>query len=317
MGQETPFWYIIANPVAGGGRVLRRWPQVEQLLQQLGIAYTVQFTQYRGHALELVDTAVLNGHRHLLAMGGDGTWHEVCNGVLRQPHAASTDIMLGLIPSGTGNDWARQYHIPQRLTEWIPQLKQPAIAMQDAGWIDYTDEQGQTQRRWFVNVAGMAYDGYVTSRLEQHGKPRNPIGYLASVARYLFEYEPAPARVEFDDAAPVEDHFYTINIGVCKYSGGGMQLVPHAVPDDGLLALTLAKSIPKWSVMLQTPRFYRGTLLEHPRISGYQVQRLRVTPLSDQPLLFETDGDFVGAAPVEIGIQARCLRVVVPKSRVM
>jgi diacylglycerol kinase (ATP) len=311
MGQEAPYWYIIANPVAGSGKVTRYWPQVEQLLQQHSIGYTIHWTQYRGHALELVDTAVLNGHRHIIAIGGDGTWHEVCNGVLRQTHVPTTDLTLALIPAGTGNDWARQYHIPTQFSAWIPQLRQPAIAMQDAGWVDYQDQDGQPQRRWFVNVAGMAYDGFVAERLDRHGKPRNPIGYLASVAKYLFDYDPAPARIQFDDHPPVEDLFYTINVGICKYSGGGMQLVPHAIPDDGLLALTIARSIPKWSVMLQTPRFYRGTLLKHPRISGFQVQRIRVTPLSDQPLLFETDGDPVGAAPAEFGIEPRCLRVVI------
>ncbi|MCC6461558.1 MAG: diacylglycerol kinase family lipid kinase, partial [Saprospiraceae bacterium] len=133
---------------------------------------------------------------------------------------------------------------------------------------------------------------------------------LLMVGRYLFKYRLRHARLLFNEQV-VEDHFYTINIGVCRYSGGGMQLVPHAVPDDGLLALTFARRLPKWEVLLQTPRFYKGTILQHPKVEGYQVRKLRVEhDIGKTPTLLEADGEFLGESPAEFTILEKALRVV-------
>jgi diacylglycerol kinase family enzyme len=107
----------------------------------------------------------------------------------------------------------------------------------------------------------------------------------------------------------VEDEFYTINVGLCRYSGGGMQLVPHAIPDDGLLALTFARKLPKLEVLLQSGRFYKGTLLEHPRIEGYQTDHVRVEAADDEPCLVEADGEFLGQTPVEFSIIPAALKL--------
>ena len=104
---EQPFWYIIANPMAGNGWVGKHWPVVEAILQELGYSYTVKFTEHRDHAIRLVEDAVLKGHRHILGVGGDGTNHEIANGILLQTRVPSADITYALLPVGTGNDWAR------------------------------------------------------------------------------------------------------------------------------------------------------------------------------------------------------------------
>ena len=109
---NQPYWHIIANPAAGNGAVGRRWPDIEALLQEMGFSYTVRFTEHRGHAVRLVDDAVLKGCRHILGLGGDGTNHEIANGILCQPHVPPADITYALLPIGTGNDWARTYNIP-------------------------------------------------------------------------------------------------------------------------------------------------------------------------------------------------------------
>lgn len=129
------------------------------------------------------------------------------------------------------------------------------------------------------------------------------------VAKCLFDYTLTPARIFFD-GQQAEDSFYTINIGLCKYSGGGMQFVPHAVPDDGLFALTFARELPKWEVLLQTRRFYNGTLLEHPKVEGYSVKNIRVEHIGDVPTLLEADGEFLGETPVEFILLEKALTIV-------
>lgn len=305
--ESQPFWHIIANPTSGNGKVERLWPEIERLLQALGFSYSVHFTQRRGHAIQLVEEAIIKGRRHILGIGGDGTNHEIVNGILKQSFVEPTEIAYALMPAGTGNDWARQYQIPTDPRHRLERLLAPSTLLQDVGLAKYTFE-GATHERYFVNVAGMAYDGFIGKKLSEN-RVTNRMQYLLLVAKYLFEYELTKARVSFD-AHVVEDFFYTINIGLCRYSGGGMQFVPQAVPDDGLFALTFARRLPKWEVLLQTRRFYNGTILNHPKVEGLQAKSIRVEHNDHAPTMLEADGEFLGETPVEFFLIEKALRVV-------
>lgn len=300
-------WYIIINPAAGGGTAEKRWPQVEQVLQDLGLSYTVHFTERRGHAADLVYEALEKGYRHLLGIGGDGTNHEIVNGIMAHPSVPTTEVHYALLPIGTGNDWARMYQIPHDPHLRLQRLLAPQTVLQDIGLARY-QSGGQQRERFFVNVAGMAYDAFVVQQLEQQ-PVSNRAHYLLAVAKYLFRYRLSKAKIDFDGHS-AEDFFYTINIGLCKYSGGGMQFVPQAVPDDGLFALTFARSLPKWEVLLQTPRFYDGSLLRHRRIEGHQAKHIRVAHTDGTPTLLEADGEFLGETPAEFVLIKKALRVV-------
>jgi diacylglycerol kinase family enzyme len=168
--------------------------------------------------------------------------------------------------------------------------------------------EGKMQERFFVNVAGMAYDGFIGKKLSKN-RVTNRLRYLFLVAKYLSEYELSKTRIFFDNQE-VEDFFYTIAVGLCRYSGGGMQFVPQAVPDDGLFALTFARRLPKWEVLLQTPRFYNGTLLGHPKVEGFQAKTIRVEHLGDTPTLLEADGEFLGETPLEFVLLEKALRII-------
>jgi diacylglycerol kinase (ATP) len=302
-------WHIIVNPAAHHGAARRHWPEVEAVLQEMGFAYTVHFTTARGHASQIAETVILEGGRYILGMGGDGTNHEIVNGIMRQDRVPTTEVHYALLPFGTGNDWARMYDIPHDVRQRLTRLRALHCVRQDVGVVDYTRD-GQRQSRFFVNVAGMAYDGFICQKLETQ-----PAGskaqYLLRVARHLFEYRLRPAVLYFDGKR-VDERFYTINVGLCKYSGGGMQLVPQAVPDDGLFALTFARQLSKAQVLLQTPRFYNGTLLSHPLVEGYQAKSIRVEHAPGAPpTLLEADGEFLGETPVEFRLLEGALVVVV------
>jgi diacylglycerol kinase (ATP) len=305
------FWSIIVNPKAGNGAVERQWPAIERALQEQGFSYSVFFTRHKGHATEWVEKILRDGQRNLLAIGGDGTNNEVIHGIFQQKQAETSTVRYALLPVGTGNDWAKQYNIPKEVGARLERLRQENTVQQDIGRVDYVDMEGRPATRYFANVAGMAYDAYVAQCMERNGKPSSHLAYLLAVGRYLFSYRLSKASIAWDGNAPVEDRFYTINVGICKYSGGGMQLVPHALPADGLLALTFARSMPKLEVLLQTYRFYNGTLLQHRRISGVQAKQVTVAPSQGQPpLLLEADGELLGHAPATFTILEKALTII-------
>ena len=181
--------------------------------------------------------------------------------------------------------------------------------LHDVGSV-YYQNKGQEEYRYFVNVAGMAYDAFVAKFAERYKKwIAHKIIYLLMVIRCLFLYRLPKATVVFDEQTD-EDFYYTINIGIARYSGGGMQLVPHADPADGLLALMLARRLTKLGVLLNTYRFYNGTLHHHPKINIFQAKHIIVK--SDESIGLEADGEWLGTTPVKFSVLPQALNVIVP-----
>lgn len=309
--EKSNTYYFIANPAAGKHAVARHWQALQAFLKQNLPNHVTVLTEHRGHAMQLVQEAIQQGYRKIIAVGGDGTNFEVINGILSQTKVPATDILYTLLPIGTGNDWIRTHGISKDWNEWLRMLKAERILLQDVGVIKFFNN-GKPARRYFVNVAGLAYDAFVVRYAEQYKRwIIHKILYLFMVFRCLFKYRLTRARVTFNDQS-INDYFYTINVGICRYSGGGMRLVPHADPTDGKLALTLAKRVSKIGVLLNTYRFYNGTLGEHPQIDLYQTERIRVELLEEGKFLWaEADGEFLGDAPVEICVVPKALKIII------
>lgn len=310
---ENVSWMIIVNPAAANGNVGQKWPQLQARLAAKIKIRDVAFTERRGQATILTISAVEKGVRHLIAVGGDGTNHEVVNGIMQQQEVPSSEIFYTLLPVGTGNDWIRTHGIPKPIDQWLDMLKKGHCIRQEIGLVEYQSE-GQSQSRYFANVAGMAYDGYVVRYGElKRGWVRNRFFYLLLILRCLFQYRLTAGIIE-SDRLQVRDRFYTINIGICRFSGGGMQLVPQADPTDGRLALTYAGPVSKLGVLLNTWRFYNGSIGRHPKIETLQVQTVSVSaPPGEEPLLLEADGEFLGYSPAVFSIVENALTVIVPK----
>jgi YegS/Rv2252/BmrU family lipid kinase len=302
-------WYIIVNPAAGNGAGARVWQRIRtQLLQALPNAVEASST-YPGHATELAAAAIQQGYRHLIGVGGDGTNNEVINGVFQQTEVPASAITYALLPIGTGNDWVRTHRIPRRIEAWLKMLQNKRYLLHDIGLVQFC-ENGETRQRYFINVAGMAYDAFVVAFANQYKKwIVHKILYLLMVLRCLLLYRLPLARVHFNGHTE-KNFYYTINVGIARYSGGGMQLVPHANPTDGLLALTLARRVSKLGVLLNTWRFYNGSLHRHPKIDIFQTKEVQVD--SDNLVYVEADGELLGHTPVRFSILPQALRVLVP-----
>lgn len=303
---------FIVNPAAANGKVGRIWPGLEARIAERLQLYEVSHTRYSGHGIELARKAVQSGFRHIIAVGGDGTNHEVTNGILQQDLIPSRDIFYTLLPVGTGNDWIRTHRIPRQLDAWLDMLEEGFLTVQEVGLVRYRLENEQSQR-YFVNVAGMAYDGFVVHYGEKwKAWIRNRFFYLLLILRCLFLYRLTGGIILADDKR-IENRFYTINIGICRFSGGGMQLVPQADPRDGQLALTYAGPVSKMGVILNTWRFYNGSIGRHPKIELLQARTVEVGSLpGEKGIPLEADGEFLGYSPAAFSLVPAALTVIVP-----
>jgi len=312
MTQAPHHWYIIVNPAAAAGKVGRNWASIATRLEAGGISFEAVFTERHRHATELAITAIKNGCRHLIGVGGDGTNNELVNGIMQQEVVPSNEILYCLLPIGTGNDWIKTHRIPRKLGPWISMLQAGNSTHQDMGWVEYQANKAKN-RHYFANVAGMAYDAFVVHYVDKlKTSLSNKLIYLWVVLRCLWKYDLSAARLQFA-GRKVEDKFYTINVGIGRYSGGGMQFVPHAEPRDGMLALTYVGQLTKWQVIKNTYRFYNGSLGKHPLVHTTQVDTLRVDSLSPEvPTLLEVDGEYLGHTPVSFGIIPDALHFICP-----
>lgn len=311
MGKPLNSWYFIVNPMSGNGKSKKKWAAIQSHLQFHSIDFQVAYTERKGHAIDLAKTAIKNGFRKIIAVGGDGTGHEVVNGIMQQDFCPTTEITFCLCSAGTGNDWVKMHRIPKDVKKWIAVLIQEKTIFQDIGLIHYHQE-GRQQKRYFFNVAGLAYDGYLGKMMDlNRADVKSSLHYIWLIVKCLFQYKLKKGEITFDKNK-VLDSFYTINIGICKYSGGGIQMVPHAKFDDGKLALTIATKTPKWSVLLATPLFYLGKVNWHPVVSLHQVENINVVSKDTNQFFIEADGEFLGETPVDISILPKALKIIVP-----
>jgi YegS/Rv2252/BmrU family lipid kinase len=304
-------WLIIANPSAGNGKVNRKLTFIEKLLQSNAIEYEMVRTKKRGDGIFLAKKGITDGFRNIMAIGGDGTNNEVINGIVQQKIVPSQSITYSLLPIGTGNDWIKTHGIPKNVENFISMLKKGKTTFQDIGVVTFI-KNGEPQKRHFANVAGMAYDAFVVKKTEKQGGIfSNKLFYLISLIRYLFQYKLQKAKIQFNDVE-LTDYFYTINVGICRFAGGGMEIVPHAVPDDGKLAITIAGRFSKLEVLLNTYRFYNGSIAKLSKISTHLSTNVKVESLEERPVFVEVDGEFLGNTPVEFGIIPKALKILIP-----
>lgn len=304
-------WYIIANPSAGKNRVNRQLPLIEKLLRLNTVDYEIVKTSQRGDGISLVKKGIARGYRNILSIGGDGTNNEVVNGIIEQDWVPSHEITYSLLSIGTGNDWVKTHKIPTNIKDFVSMLKNGKTTFQDVGVVFFLNNN-EMQKRYFANIAGMAYDAYVVQKTEkQSGVFSNKLFYLVSLMRYLFQYKLQKAKIRFN-GQELSGYFYTINVGICRFAGGGMEIIPHAVPNDGQLAITIAGQFSKLEVILNTYRFYNGTIAKLSKIfTGFSTS-VTVDSLEKEPIPVEADGEFLGYTPVEFRIIPRALRILVP-----
>ncbi len=306
-------WFVIVNPMAGGGKAQKHWARIAILLQQADLHYLYAFSTQRGHCTELAKQAIEAGYRNLAVVGGDGTAHEVINGICTQTHVPTQDITFAIIPVGTGNDWIRTHQIPRAYPQAIALIKAGNTTLQDIGKIDYCDlESKESRTRYFFNVAGMGYDAFVTrATLRRNRWLSNTLFYFYLILRCTFQYRSQRARIVANDTA-TEMPIYSMAMGICRYNGGGAQFVPHALPNDGLLAITVVKPVSIWEVVINSPLFYNGRIAQHPKVQTFQTTQITIQSLDEEPIWVEADGEFLGGTSVEMNILPNALRIVVP-----
>ncbi|BDS14356.1 diacylglycerol/lipid kinase family protein [Aureispira anguillae] len=309
---NTHKWYFIVNPVAGNSRGTKHWHKIQFLLERAGITYDFGVSGYPRHSTHLATYAISKGYRHIAAIGGDGTINEVINGIFNQTQVPTAEITFGVIPMGTGNDWVKTHKIPTNYKAAIRILKNNKTQKHDVGKVYYYTKEHQQKSRYFINVAGLAYDAFVTKASQNRPKyGSSQLYYLYLIARCISQYKPTPIKFIFD-GEEITHNFFNITIGQCRYNGGGTNLVPHANPKDGLFAFTLFKDVKAWEVIFKAPKFYTGSITRHKEAFMAQAKHIRIEAPKETPAFVEVDGEWLGQSPIEFHMLASAINITIP-----
>ncbi|NLZ33054.1 MAG: diacylglycerol kinase family lipid kinase [Firmicutes bacterium] len=273
---------FIVNPLAGRGRARKIWEELEPRLK-IDAPYEVYFTEKAGDAVQLARRAQEEGAEVLVSVGGDGTVHEIVNGMDLQKGT------LGFIPAGTGNDFCRSLHYPQDPF---------AVAEQLFSWERRRVDLGKMGHRYFVNVIGTGFDAQVAYDVNKRFKRLTGLGaYLAAVLKNLVTYRNAPLEIEYDGHR-WSGKALLIAIGNGGYYGGGIRIVPPAEPDDGWFHICLAMDMGKLETLRLLPAAISGGHEGHRKVILLKARRISVR--SSAPLAIQADGELLGTLPLTV-----------------
>lgn len=311
--QELDKWFVVVNPNAGNRRIMRDWDKISKRMEKMRLSFDFVMTRRAEHAIELTGEALRQGYKKFIAVGGDGTLNEVANAMLSFEKFQSQDYLLGLIPVGTGNDWGRMFGISNKYKQAIQTIAEGRTLLQDVGTITYHDD-GIERSRFFLNIAGMGFDAMVaqkTNRQKAAGKS-NPLSYFVNLFTSLFQYKSRIIQIEID-YEKYSFNTFSMSVGICKFNGGGMMQLPNAIPDDGLLDVTIIKKIGLGTLLAQLRNLYTGQFIKHPKVATFQAKSVRISS-KKSGFMMEADGESLGHAPFEVNILSGALQVVVDKS---
>lgn len=304
-------WRVIVSSRSGGGKARRDWPEIAKMLKARSIEFSEKITDHAYHAIELAREAVLEGFRKLLVLGGDGAIHEVLNGLFSQEEVSPSEVTLGLIPVGSGNDWSRLHKIPADYEAAVDLIADAErhTRVQDVARVD-TLMDGKPYCRHMMNIGGLGFDSEVCHRFDL-AKERGHAGdrqYLKSLLSGFLSYKCLKFRVSVDGQEFYRGPAFSVALGIGKYCGGGMMQTPEAIPDDGLIDVTVVGKVSKLQFLHKVPSLFRGDIFKNKEVIH---TRGRQVDISAAPYSYmEVDGEPVGITPVHVAVIPAGVKVV-------
>ena len=304
-------WRVIVSSRSGGGKARRDWPEIAKMLKARSIEFSEKITDHAYHAIELAREAVLEGFRKLLVLGSDGAIHEVLNGLYSQDEVSPSEVTLGLIPVGSGNDWSRLHKIPSDYEAAVDLIADAErhTRVQDVARVD-TLMDGKPYCRHMMNIGGLGFDSEVCHRFDL-AKERGHAGdrqYLKSLLSGFLSYKCLKFRVSVDGQEFYRGPAFSVALGIGKYCGGGMMQTPEAIPDDGLIDVTVVGKVSKLQFLHKVPSLFRGDIFKNKEVIH---TRGRQVDISAAPYSYmEVDGEPVGITPVHVAVIPAGVKVV-------
>ncbi|RJP49419.1 MAG: diacylglycerol kinase family lipid kinase [Anaerolineaceae bacterium] len=275
---------LVLNPMADMGRAWKTANDLRPIAQEFQGELTWSGTVYPTHAIDLARQAAEEGYDMVVAMGGDGTVHEVMNGLMQVP--ASKRPVMGVVPIGSGNDFAYSVGITQKADRALAHaLKAEVIKPVDIGLM--TDEHGR--KEYFDNTLGIGFDAVVTIRSHKLPIVKGFLMYLTAVIQtILLNHDPAKLQIE-TEKGKWETSAMMVTLCNGPREGGGFMLSPESKNDDGAMEFVIVNKVSRTMMFRLVPEFMKGTHMRFKQVSMGEYKKFSLA--SDHPLYIHADGE--------------------------
>ncbi len=302
---------FIVNPLSGGGSTAARWPAIAARARKILGEFQAAVTRAPGEAGLLATHAVARGGRRLVVVGGDGTLNEVINAVMALDVEMQRKICLGIVPNGTGCDFAKGVSIPKDPGESLSLIAEAPTRSVDVGCIVFRDEKGQKSRRFFLNVASFGLGGEVARRVRTAPRALGPaFAFLWATVLAVLSFGKKRICLQIDGGSPRICRAWNVAVANGRYHGGGMLVAPDARPDDGAFHITVIGDLTLTQVFLNLRHLYNGRIHQVEGVFGFVGTRVEAA--SDLPVPLDVDGEGPGTLPAALTILPRALNLIAP-----
>lgn len=301
--------FLVVNPRSANGQTGKRWAELSaQVTRALG-EFGHAFTSGGMDAARIARQAIEEGYESIVAVGGDGTLNEVTNGFFRDGKAINPNAALGLIPRGTGGDFRRTFGWDQELSSSLERLRTDKTEPFDVGRIDYVNNEGQPETRYFANIASFGVSGMVAKEVNRGSKALGGhISFMWGTVKGLVKYTERKVRLSVDGGPPESVNITTVAVANGRYFGSGMFVAPDAVTHDGLFDVTIWSGYTLSDFVLKSKGVYNG---DHVTWKG--TRRLRCRTLHAEPedgdVFLDVDGETPGRLPCTMTLVPGAIRL--------
>lgn len=289
VGKKPLSLHFIVNPIAGTGKKDRI---TEKLINQLSkqIHYDISFTENKSHATAMAKEAIKSGIDALIAVGGDGTVSEVAKALINSP------VALGIIPSGSGNGFARHLKIPLDTSKAIETLNNYRIKSVDTAVINDNP---------FIAFSGFGFDALISQKFNQ-SKQRGLLSYIQLSARHFFNYK--SQHFEFlIDGKKLQTEAFLITVANVSQYGNNAWIAPKASMEDGKLDVCIIKSFPRHLAPDILYKLFNKQIHKSKYYECYQAKSIQIV----QPDMFQVDGEYMSSeGDININIVPKSLKII-------
>jgi diacylglycerol kinase (ATP) len=306
--------HFIINPQAKNGYSLKVWTEVEKSLKLADIMFKAHFTEHQGHATRIAETIKMEEQVEtiIVVIGGDGTVHEVMNGIVGAKH-----IKVGFIPGGSGNDFSRGYRIPRKpnlALQFLLEQKEEKPQYVDIGEIVHDHDR----KTFFINNMGAGFDALITK--EASGSPlkkflnRFSLGnliYAYFVIKKLFTYKCTKVIVTIDGKEYRFENTWFVTVSNQPYYGGGMKISPDASVVDGKLNITVVSNLSRFKFLMVFITVFWGGHIRFKEVTSFDGKNISI--VTEEKVYVHADGEYIGETPLEIKAMHKVVPLLIQK----
>jgi YegS/Rv2252/BmrU family lipid kinase len=312
---------LIVNPRAGGGHTGAVFDKLRGPIERALGGVDVALTERPRHAIDLARDAALAGRATIVAVGGDGSIHEVVRGLMQAREQGAHATRLGIIGQGTGGDFRRTLGIEHRLDRYCSAIAGGKTRAVDVGRFSYATEDGRTENACFINILSTGIGGLVDRYVAEGGRQLGgTLTYFVASVRGLLASAVGVLQCTLTYKGQVrEEEIETRQLAICngRFFGSGMHVAPMAEPDDGIFEIVSLGSAPRLRFALASSKMYTASHIGQPGVAHYRCEKI-VLDVANRSVVdrfpLDVDGEPFGRPPLVVEVVPRAIEVLVPDS---